>query len=62
MDAKLIARGAEARQQRQEGERPKFHHLSPALHSQAGTQAVQLSRFKGETWELFGDVMHNEST
>ena len=25
-------------------------------------QAVQLSRFKGETWELFGDVMHNEST
>jgi len=24
-------------------------------------QAVQLSRFKGETWELFGDVMHNES-
>jgi branched-chain amino acid transport system substrate-binding protein len=25
-------------------------------------QAVQLSRFKGETWTLFGDVMHNEST
>jgi branched-chain amino acid transport system substrate-binding protein len=25
-------------------------------------QAVQLSRFKGETWELFGDVMHHEST
>ena len=25
-------------------------------------QAVQLSRFKGETWELFGDVMHNESS
>jgi branched-chain amino acid transport system substrate-binding protein len=25
-------------------------------------QAVQLSRFKGETWELFGDVMHAEST
>jgi len=25
-------------------------------------QAVQLSRFKGETWQLFGDVMHNEST
>lgn len=25
-------------------------------------QAVQMSRFKGETWELFGDVMHNEST
>jgi branched-chain amino acid transport system substrate-binding protein len=25
-------------------------------------QAVQLSRFKGDTWELFGDVMHNEST
>ena len=24
-------------------------------------QAVQLSRFKGETWELFGDVMHAES-
>jgi len=24
-------------------------------------QAVQLSRFKGETWELFGEVMHNES-
>jgi branched-chain amino acid transport system substrate-binding protein len=25
-------------------------------------QAVQMSRFKGETWELFGDVMHNESS
>jgi hypothetical protein len=25
-------------------------------------QAVQLSRFKGETWELFGDVMAAEST
>ncbi len=25
-------------------------------------QAVQLSRFKGETWELFGNVMHNESS
>ena len=25
-------------------------------------QAVQLSRFKGETWALFGDVMHNESS
>jgi len=25
-------------------------------------QAVQLSRFKGETWELFGDVLHAEST
>ena len=25
-------------------------------------QAVQLARFKGETWELFGDVMHAEST
>jgi branched-chain amino acid transport system substrate-binding protein len=25
-------------------------------------QAVQLQRFKGETWELFGDVMHAEST
>ncbi len=25
-------------------------------------QAVQLSRFKGETWELFGDVMHHESS
>jgi ABC-type branched-subunit amino acid transport system substrate-binding protein len=25
-------------------------------------QAVQLSRFKGESWELFGDVMHAEST
>jgi len=25
-------------------------------------QAVQLSRFKGETWELFGDVMHAESS
>jgi len=24
-------------------------------------QAVQLSRFKGETWELFGDIMHAES-
>jgi len=25
-------------------------------------QAVQLSRFKGETWELFGDIMAAEST
>ncbi len=25
-------------------------------------QAVQLSRFKGETWELFGDIMHAESS
>jgi branched-chain amino acid transport system substrate-binding protein len=25
-------------------------------------QAVQLSRFHGETWELFGDVMHAESS
>ncbi len=25
-------------------------------------QAVQLPRFQGETWELFGDVMHAEST
>jgi len=25
-------------------------------------QAVQLARFKGETWDLFGDVMHAEST
>jgi branched-chain amino acid transport system substrate-binding protein len=25
-------------------------------------QALQLSRFKGETWEVFGDVMHNESS
>ena len=25
-------------------------------------QAVQLQRFKGETWELFGDVLHAEST
>jgi branched-chain amino acid transport system substrate-binding protein len=25
-------------------------------------QAVRLQRFKGETWELFGDVMHNESS
>uniref|UniRef100_UPI003F688F8E hypothetical protein n=1 Tax=Klebsiella michiganensis TaxID=1134687 RepID=UPI003F688F8E len=25
-------------------------------------QAVQLSRFKGETWELFGEVMHAESS
>ncbi len=24
-------------------------------------QAVQLQRFKGETWELFGEVMHHES-
>ena len=24
-------------------------------------QAVQLSRFKGESWDLFGDVMHAES-
>ena len=25
-------------------------------------QAVQLARFKGDTWDLFGDVMHAEST
>jgi branched-chain amino acid transport system substrate-binding protein len=25
-------------------------------------QAVQLARFKGETWDLFGDIMHAEST
>ncbi len=25
-------------------------------------QAVQLQSFKGDTWSLFGDVMHNEST
>ncbi len=25
-------------------------------------QAVQLQRFKGESWELFGDVMHAESS
>jgi branched-chain amino acid transport system substrate-binding protein len=25
-------------------------------------QAVQLSRFKGQTWELFGDIMHAESS
>ena len=25
-------------------------------------QAVQLQRFKGETWDLFGDIMHAEST
>jgi branched-chain amino acid transport system substrate-binding protein len=25
-------------------------------------QAVQLSRFKGETWELFGDILHAESS
>ncbi|MGD9882533.1 MAG: hypothetical protein AB7F22_32890 [Reyranella sp.] len=25
-------------------------------------QAVQLQRVKGETWELFGDVLHAEST
>jgi branched-chain amino acid transport system substrate-binding protein len=25
-------------------------------------QAVQLSRFKGETWELFGDILSAEST
>ncbi len=25
-------------------------------------QAVQLARFKGETWDLFGDVMHAESS
>ena len=25
-------------------------------------QAVQLQRFKGETWELFGDIMHAESS
>ena len=25
-------------------------------------QAVQLQRFKGETWDLFGEIMHAEST
>ena len=25
-------------------------------------QAVQLARFKGESWELFGDIMAAEST
>ena len=25
-------------------------------------QAVQLQRFKGDTWELFGEIMHAEST
>jgi branched-chain amino acid transport system substrate-binding protein len=25
-------------------------------------QAVQLQRFKGQTWELFGDIMHAESS
>ena len=25
-------------------------------------EQLQLMRFKGETWELFGDVMHAEST
>ena len=25
-------------------------------------QAVQLAKFKGETWELFGEVMHAESS
>ena len=25
-------------------------------------QAVQLARFKGETWELFGDIMAAESS
>jgi branched-chain amino acid transport system substrate-binding protein len=25
-------------------------------------QAVQLQRFKGETWDLFGDIMHHESS
>ena len=25
-------------------------------------QAVQLARFKGETWDLFGDIMHAESS
>ena len=24
-------------------------------------QAVQLARFKGESWDLFGDIMHSES-
>jgi len=25
-------------------------------------QSVRLARFKGETWELFGDIMSNESS
>ena len=25
-------------------------------------QAVQLERFKGETWDLFGNIMHAESS
>jgi branched-chain amino acid transport system substrate-binding protein len=36
--------------------------VSTSLTDFYPVQAVQMSRFKGETWELFGDVMHNEST
>ena len=25
-------------------------------------QAVQLQRFKGQTWELFGEIMHAEGS
>jgi branched-chain amino acid transport system substrate-binding protein len=25
-------------------------------------QAIQLARFKGDSWELFGDVLHAESS
>ena len=36
--------------------------VTPARPTYYPIQAVQLQRFKGETWELFGDVMHAEST
>ncbi|WP_332053481.1 hypothetical protein [Reyranella sp.] len=50
-----------------------FHGLQlplvlPAITVNTGTadyyplQAVQLSRFKGESWDLFGEVMHAESS
>jgi hypothetical protein len=26
------------------------------------TQAAQLQRFRGQSWELFGDIMHAESS
>jgi len=36
--------------------------ISTSLTDFYPIQAVQLQRFKGETWELFGEVMHAESS
>ena len=41
---------------------PQRRSVSTSATDFYPVQAVQMSRFKGETWELFGDVMHNESS